>query len=191
MVGGMYSRYNQIPYLPGGIGEVLPQEWEFWASRQAPQSGGLILGEGAPEHLALKASGAWSQELHRAGGSRNSTLGGRTQGIMCTRTQGKKQRLHRSLGLTYLLVLEDLLGRWGQLWLTAGTRALVAEVLGSAHWCELSWRPPFWHQDLAPPNSPKAPVLGCLRPKELTGQEHNSTHQRTSCLKSSWAQSCL
>ena len=31
----------------------------------------------------------------------------------------------------------------GQLWLTVGTRTLVAEVEGSTHWHELSRRPPL------------------------------------------------
>lgn len=31
----------------------------------------------------------------------------------------------------------------GQLWLTVGSGTLVAQVLGSTHWGELCWRPPF------------------------------------------------
>ena len=41
----------------------------------------------------------------------------------------------------------------GQPWLTVGTGTLVVEVPGNIHWRELSWRPPFWHQDLAPTKS--------------------------------------
>ena len=41
------------------------------------------------EHLALKASTALSQERHRTVRNRNSTLGGRTQGLMGTRTHRK------------------------------------------------------------------------------------------------------
>ena len=40
------------------------------------------------------------------------TLGRCAQGLICT-GPGKKQCLHRSLGQTYLLVLEGLLGRLG------------------------------------------------------------------------------
>ena len=57
---------------------------EFWAPHQAPQPGGR-----APEHLALKASRAWLQGLLRTGGKRDPTLRGHTQGLTCTRTQGK------------------------------------------------------------------------------------------------------
>ena len=53
-------------------------------------------------------------------------------------------------------------GSW--LWLTVGAGTLVVEVPGNVDWCELSQRSPFWHQDLAPPNSLQAPVLGRLRP---------------------------
>ena len=42
--------------------------------------------EEPPEHLALKANEALSQELHRTGGNRDSTLGGCTQGHVHTRT---------------------------------------------------------------------------------------------------------
>ena len=49
------------------------------------------------------------------------------------------------------LVLEGLLWRHGQLWLTMGTGTLAAASLEIAHWCEPSRRLPFSHQDLAPP----------------------------------------
>ena len=44
-------------------------------------------------------------------------------------------------------------GEGGRLWLTVGTKTLVAVVLGSTHWCKCSWRLPFSHQDLAPATS--------------------------------------
>ena len=39
----------------------------------------------------------------------------------------------------------------GQLWFTVGTKTLVVVVLGSTHWCEPSWRPPFetWPHTIA------------------------------------------
>ena len=45
--------------------------------------------EDPPEHLALKASRAWLQELCRTGGGRDSTLGGHTQGLAHTGSQGR------------------------------------------------------------------------------------------------------
>ena len=42
-----------------------------------------------PEHLALKASGACSQELHGTGGNRDPILKRRTQTFTCTESQGK------------------------------------------------------------------------------------------------------
>ena len=47
---------------------------------------------------------------------------------------------------------------------------------------ELSWRLPFWHQDLA--SSLQALVLGCLK-------SSIPTHNQTSSLKSSWAHARL
>ena len=41
------------------------------------------------EYLALKASGACAQELHRTGGNRDPILKRRTQTFMCTGSQGK------------------------------------------------------------------------------------------------------
>ena len=41
------------------------------------------------EHLALKASGAYVQELHRTGGIRDPILKRRTQTFTCTGSQGK------------------------------------------------------------------------------------------------------
>ena len=135
------------------IKEVLPQEWEFWAPHQAPQSGCLALGGG--ERRAFVSEGQWGMIAGtlQDWGNRNSTLGGHAQGLTCTGTRG---------------TISDFIGAWvaptcwswrvtwggrGWLWLTVGTRTLVAEILGSTHWCELSWRLSFWHQDLAPPNS--------------------------------------
>ena len=69
---------------------------------------------------------------------------------MYTRTQGKKKWPSKSLGQTYVLV--SCRGRT-QLWLPAGTKTLVAAVLGSTPWHEPCWRPPFAHQDQAPLNS--------------------------------------
>ena len=57
-----------------------------------------------------------------------------------------------------------LWGGRGWLWLTGHARTLVAEEPGNTDQRELSWRLPFWHQDLALPNSLHAPVLEHLRP---------------------------
>ena len=51
--------------------------------------GDLAHGERAPEHLALKASGACGQELHRTGGNGDPILKRCTQMFTCTGSQGK------------------------------------------------------------------------------------------------------
>ena len=121
---------------------------------RVPSLGVLQQEEEPPENLALKAGRVWLQEFYRTGWNRNSTLEGCIQGLMHTRTQGKKQWPHKRLGKTYLLVLENLLQRWGEwLWLTARTKILAVAALVSTHWWETSWRLPFTPQDLAWPNS--------------------------------------
>ena len=104
---------------------------------------------------------------------------------------GKKQWLHRTLVQTYLLVL--MVSWWGtvQLWLTVRTKTLVADILGSTHWHELSQRPSFWHQDLAPTQYTVGSSARTPQAKQPTGQEHSPTHQQTGSLKSSWGQSHL
>ena len=115
---------------------------------QGPQPGGLASREGAPRAFRFEGQQIGSQELHRTGGNRTPLLEDAHK-VSCAPRAGKKQWLHRNLGKTYLLVLEGLLRRWGQLSHTMGTRTLVTEVPESTHWCELSCRLPFWYEDLA------------------------------------------
>ena len=70
--------------------EVIPQEWKFWAPIRFTSLGVWQQDEESLKNLALKGSGVWSQDFHRTGGDGNSTLGGCTQSLMCTRTQRKK-----------------------------------------------------------------------------------------------------
>ena len=97
MVGGVHSWYNKIPHPLGGW----PTNWRIIILQfshmsessephvRLPSLGVWHWEEENPEHLALKASGSWSQELHRTGGNRDSTLGGCTQSLMHTMTQDK------------------------------------------------------------------------------------------------------
>ena len=64
-----------------------------------PCAGDLALGKEPLEHLALKASGACAQELHRTGGNRNPFLKGihRLSSALGPRA---KQKFHRNLGQT-------------------------------------------------------------------------------------------
>lgn len=88
MVGGVLSWYNQISYPH--IKYVIPQEWDFWAPCQAPQLRGLIRRKmpqsiwfWSPEGLDYRSSTV-------LGGNRDPSLGGCTQVLVCTGTQGKK-----------------------------------------------------------------------------------------------------
>ena len=157
MVGRAHSQYAQSNPIPtrcathklvnNYITEVLSQKWEFWASHQAAQPGGLALSEGLLRALGFgKASRAWSQKLHRTVQNRNSTL---LSWRVHTRfyvhwDPGKKQWLHRSLRQKFLLVLWRLQGRQGVAVATVETKTLEAEVWGCTLRCEPSWRLPFW-----------------------------------------------
>lgn len=107
--------------------------------------------EESPEHFSLKASMVWLQELHWSGGKRKSILGGHIQGFTYTGTT-TMQWLHSSLNHTYLLFLQGIMEK-PETTVAVRARILVPEVPGNIHWHELSWRPPFWHQGLAPPQS--------------------------------------
>ena len=71
--------------------EVFPKKSKFWAHVGLPSLRDWQREEEPPENLVLKSNRVWSQEFHMTGGNRISTLGGYTQGLMYTRTQGKKQ----------------------------------------------------------------------------------------------------
>ena len=86
------------PYLLGGR----PTDWKLTGSQRLTyrsessephiKSPGLGIRhwEKEPlEHLALKASGACVQELHRTGGDRDSILKRHTQNFTCTGSQDK------------------------------------------------------------------------------------------------------
>ena len=50
-------------------------------------------------------------------------------------------------------------------------------------WCELSWRPPFRHQDQGPANNLQAPLRESLRPNnQLCRNTAPPSHQKTGCL---------
>ena len=64
------------------------------------------------EHLALKASGACAQELHRTGGNRDPILERCTWTFMCLGSQGRVEALWES-GLDLTAVLGGSLGKTG------------------------------------------------------------------------------
>ena len=76
-----------------------------------PQPRGLAPGRRAPEHLALKVSGAWLQKLHRTGENRDFTLKEHTQNFRYTRPRAKAV-IWQEPGTDLMLVLEGLLGRF-------------------------------------------------------------------------------
>ena len=71
------------------ITDIIPQESSEPHVR-LPSLGVRHQEEEPPEHLNLKASGVWLQELHRTWGERNSTVRRHTKHFMCTTTQRKR-----------------------------------------------------------------------------------------------------
>ena len=137
---------DRILYLPGGqptnFKIIILQRFSHRSESSEPHIRLLSLlvwyqEEEPPEHLSLKASGAWWQELHKTWVNWRNILRGHTQGSYKLGPRGKSS---------------DFIAAWvrptcwswrvswggGRLWLTSGTRTLVAEVLGSTHWFELS-----------------------------------------------------
>ena len=72
----------------------------------------MELGERALEHLALKASGAFAQELHGTGGNGDPILKRQTQIFTCTGSQGKAKSPWGS-GLNLATVLDGHPGKTG------------------------------------------------------------------------------
>ena len=118
MVGGMHSPYNQIPYLLGGQPTnwriIILQKFSHRSESSEPHIRLPSLGvchweEDPTEHLALKASGAWVQELHRTGGNRDSAFGGAHK--MSHTPWPRAKAVTSDLGQIYLLVLGCVLRR--------------------------------------------------------------------------------
>lgn len=67
---------------------------------------------------------------------------------------------------------------------TVGARIIIAEAPGNVHQSELSLSLPFWCQDLGPPNSQQAVMLGCHIPNKQQGGKTTIIHQQKGFLKS-------
>ena len=146
--------------------------------------------EEPPEHLALKTSGL---VFRRSTGWRETEtpLFEGTHKVSCALGPWAKQWLHRSLGQTYLWVLEALLGRRGSAVAhcrgkdTGGRDAMQF----SSEWAPLvvtilALRP-------GPTQQPEGSSAGTPQAKQPTAWEHRPTHQQTGCLKLSWTHSHL
>ena len=121
MVGVMFSWYNQIPYPPC----EQPTNWKIiifqWFSQRmrvlSPTSGfpawGVSIGRRSPQGIGLWRS-AGLECMSSTGLEEIETPPWEgTHKVSCALGPREKQWLHRSLGQTYLLFLEGLLGRWG------------------------------------------------------------------------------
>ena len=116
------------------------------------------------------------------GGSINFILGGHTQGLTCTRTQGKGSDF---IGAWVKSTSWSWRVSWGYivwLWLTLTTWTLMVEI-SSSQLPELLWRQTscfLQHQHLALPKKPAGSCSWMPQAKQSTGWEHSPTHQQTS-----------
>ena len=91
--------------------------------------GDLAQGERASEHLALKASGACVQELHRTGGNGDPILKRSTQTFTCTESQCKAKSPRES-GSNLTAVLGGHPGKTGVNVACCEGRTLEEKLLG-------------------------------------------------------------
>ena len=98
--------------------------------------------------------------------------------LSCALVPREKQKIPKNLDQTYLQVLEDLLGKQGQLWLAVG-KGIGGRGLRNNHWHKLLWKWPYWKK--------LALAIRAEKPqaKQKTRWEHSPTHQQTGFLKSS------
>ena len=92
------------------ITEVLPQEWDFWADARFSSLRVWHQKEEPPEHLTLRPAGIKCRRSKELEETKTPLLVG-AHTVSCASDPRQKQWLHRSLGQTYLLVLERLLRR--------------------------------------------------------------------------------
>ena len=153
--------------------------WELWATCQATQSRGPALRGGASRTFGFEGqhsliAGApqdWrKQRLHYCGCIQ----------VSHDQVPGQRHWLHRSLGQTFLLVLEGLLGRWGAAVANPGDVDNGGRDTGecSSVWTLLeayillgSLAPTPGHSQQSVGSS-----AGTSQTKPLTGWEHSPTH---------------
>ena len=113
---------------------------------------GIWHGEKEPlEHLALKASGACAQELHRTGGNGDPILKRRTHTFTYTRSQGRA-RSPQEPRSNLTTVLGEHPGKTGVNMACCEGRTLKAKLSGIFSSHAFLWRWPFW-ENLALPIS--------------------------------------
>ena len=130
-----------------------------------------------------RARGTWVQELHRTEGSRDSTLGGCTQGFMCPGTQGK--------AVTPQEWVRPTCRFWRVSW---GGGDWLWPTVGQGHWQRrpqgifFNVSSPGGHHLVLGPGPTQQPASSSAggASGQPTGWEHSPSNQPTQCLKLSW-----
>ena len=161
--------------------EALLQEWKSQAPRQAFQSGGMAMGRGAPRESDFESQQGLITGNPRDRRKQTPLLEGTHKVLCAPEVRGnKKQRPHKRLVQTHLLVLEGLLWRWGAAVTHYGDKDNGSSSSGKY---SLAWT--LLEATISPCVGSSA---GMPQDKQPTGQEHRSTNQQTGCLKFSRAQ---
>ena len=127
----------------------------------------LALGERALEHLALKASGACAQELHRTGGNGDPILKRHMQTFTFTGPQGKAKAPQES-GLDLTAVPGGPPGKTGGEYALLWGKGIGGKALGSIQQRAFLWR----LENLAAPINAEKPQA-----KQQSRWDHSPTHQ--------------
>ena len=190
MVGGALLWCNQIPYLLSGRStkwkRIILQSFSHRSESSEPHvrlpSWGPDIGRRSPQSIWFwRPAGLECRSSTGLGETKTPYLEGAHK-VSCALGPTAKQWLHRSLGQTYLWVLESLLGRWG----SALTHCWGKDTGGGVPWeYSSSWallevailplRP-------GPTQLPAGSSAGTSQAKQPIGWEHSPTHQQTGCL---------
>ena len=174
--------------------EIFQQEWKFWAPHQVPQPGGLATGGGAPRESGYEGQRGlitgfpqdWDKQKLHSWRKHTGSHAHQDPGKKAVTSLKTGPDLPVSIGGSPVEVGGGCGSQWGQghcqwqHWYCA-EYSLVWTLLEATIF---SPRP-------GPNQQPVGSMAGMPQFKQPTGWQHGPKHQETSCLKSSWINSCL
>ena len=155
--------------------------------------------EGSKPHVRLPSQGIWQRDWESPG---NLTVKASRLWLQDSHMTGK-QRPHCSRAQTKSCVLQDPgerssdpTGDWTRPTTTVGGSPMEVGVSSGSSWGQGHWRQQSWKMPLVwvllevtinPTTEPTDSRAGSPQAKQLTGREHNPTHQWIMGLKFFWA----
>ena len=174
MVGGVHSKFNQIPSYQDGWATnwriiLLKKFFHRGTLCQAPQHGDLAWRGRASREFGFEDQWGLIAGASQDSGKQPSLLENAHKSHV-HQYQKKKKMTSQSPGKAYLKILEGLLGmQWRTAVAHSGNKGTGSRGMESIYWHEISWRPKFWQQNLAPFNRLQALVLGHLSSNSQQG----------------------